>query len=150
MVCKRSVQLEARAETMTSHSQDPAGDLTGRQLAAQLGDQLARLLRAEVALARAELYASARQAVLGGGMLTVAAAAAFGGWLALIAAAIAAVAAGLPVWAAALIIGGTLMAGAGVLALLGVRRLARSAPPLHMTAGSIREEFKELAEKVHA
>jgi Putative Actinobacterial Holin-X, holin superfamily III len=88
-----------------------AEDLTARELAGQLGDQVARLVRSEVALARAELFAAARQAVLGGTMLTAAGVVGVGGWLALIAAAIAAIAAGLPVWAAALITGAALLAG---------------------------------------
>jgi Putative Actinobacterial Holin-X, holin superfamily III len=133
---------------MTSQAQHPTEELTARQLTAQLSDQLARLLRDEVALAKAELFASARQAVLGGGMLTAAMAIGLGGWLALIAAAIAAIAAGLPVWASALIAGGALTASAGGLALLGARRLARGMPPLKMTSDSIRAELNDLAERL--
>jgi Putative Actinobacterial Holin-X, holin superfamily III len=129
---------------MTSQTQRPAAELTARQLTAQLSEQLVRLFRAEVALAKAELFISARQAVLGAGMLTAAATVAVGGWFAVIAAVIASIASGLPVWAAALITGGALMACAAGLALLGVRRLARGMPPLKMTSQSIREELNDL------
>lgn len=133
---------------MTSQTQRPAAELTARQLTAQLGEQLIRLFRDEVELAKAELFISARQAVLGGGMLTAAAAVGAGGWLALIAAVIAAIASGLPVWAAALITGGALMACAVGLTLLGLRRLARGTPPLKMTSDSIREELNDVTQRL--
>lgn len=116
-----------------------AQDMTTRELTAQLGDQLSRLMREEAALARAELFASARQSVLGGGMMATAAVAAGTCWLVMVAAAIAGIATGLPVWAAALIVGGVLAACAGVLVLIGKGRLARGTPPLKLTADSIRE-----------
>ena len=133
---------------MSQQVERSAQDLTTRELTAQLGDQLARLMKDEVALAKAELFASARQSVLGGGMLTAAVIAGLTGWLAMVAAAIAGIAAGLPVWAAALVIGGALAVGAGGLALLGVRRLAHGMPPLRMTAESIRAEVGDLAATV--
>lgn len=71
-------------------------------------------------------------------------------WLVMVAAAIAGIAAGLPAWAAALIVGGVLGAAAGLLALLGIRRLARGAPPLKLTIGSIRGELSDLATRVRA
>lgn len=121
------------------------GDVPVRELTAQLGEQLTRLVRDETALAKAELFASARQAVLGGGLLGGAALVAVTAWLTMVAAAIAGIAEGLPVWASALIIGGVLGALAGVLALLGRNRMSRGAPPLTMTAGSVRKDLAELA-----
>jgi hypothetical protein len=132
----------------SEQAQRPDKDLTTRELTAQLGHQLSRLMRDEVALAKAELFASARQSVLGDGMLTAAVIAGLTSWLAMVAAAIAGIAAGLPVWAAALIIGGALAALAGGLALLGIRRLTRGLPPLRMTAGTIRAEAGDLAARV--
>jgi hypothetical protein len=133
---------------MTSQTQHPAAEPTARQLTAQLGEQLVRLCKDEVALAKTELFISARQAVLGGGMLAAAAAVGAGGWFALIAGVIAAIASGLPVWAAAAITGGALMACAAGLALLGVRRLARGTPPLKMTSDSIRAELNDIADRL--
>jgi hypothetical protein len=88
-------------------------ELSARELTAQLGEQLSRLLKDEIALARAELFASARQAVLGGGLLATAAVLGLGAWGALVAAAIAGIAEGLPVWASALIIAAALAGLAG-------------------------------------
>ena len=127
---------------MVGHQADrPADSRSVHELTAQLGRQLSQLLRDEVALARAEIFARARQAVTGGGMLATAGLLALTGWLALVAAAIAGIAVVLPVWAAALIVGGFLVLIAGVLALRGSRRL-RSVPPLTLTAQSIRQDVE--------
>jgi membrane protein implicated in regulation of membrane protease activity len=122
--------------------------MSARELTVQLGEQLGRLVKDEVALARAELFASARQSVLGGGLLSAAAMTGLGSWLAMVAAAIAAIAEGLPVWAAALIVAGVLGITAGALALLGARRLRRGTPPLKMTMDSLREELNDLSARV--
>lgn len=117
------------------------------QLVSSLTEQLSRLVRAELALAKAELFANGRQAVLGGGLLTGAAVLGFTAWLAMVAAAIAGIAEGLPVWASALIVGAALGAAAGVLALLGRARLARGMPPLALTVGTVRRDLQELSSK---
>lgn len=135
---------------MSEQVQRRAQDMTTRELTVQLGDQLGRLVNEEIALAKAELFASARQSVLGGGMLGAATVAGLTCWLVMVAAAVAGIAAGLPVWAAALIVGGALGATAGLLALLGMRRLARGTPPLKMTIGSIRDQLNDLATRMRA
>jgi Putative Actinobacterial Holin-X, holin superfamily III len=129
-------------------TQRPAGDMSARELTAQLGEQLGRLVKDEVALVKAELFASARQSMLGGELLSVAAVVGLGAWLAMVAAAIAGIAAGLPVWAAALIVGGALGMIAGLLALLGIRRLSRGMPPLKLTLDSVKDELTGIASKV--
>jgi hypothetical protein len=119
-------------------------DLSARELVVRLGGQLGVLVREELALARAELFASARQAVPGGALLAAAAVFGLTGWLALVGAVIAGIAQGLPLWASALVAGGALVLMAGVLAALGRARLARGAPPLSMTAASVRKDIGEL------
>ena len=114
------------------------------QLATQLTEQVARLARAEFALARAELFARGRQAVMGGGLFGAAAVVGLAGWLALVAAAVAGIAEALPVWASALIVGAALTAIAGALALAGRARMRRGMPPLAMTTASVRRELHEL------
>lgn len=136
--------VEGRAVEGRHHAV-PASDRHVTDLTAQLGEQVTRLIRAETALARASLFASARQAVMGGGLLGAAAVVGLGAWLALVAAAVAGIAEGLPVWASALIVGGVLGLLAGGLALLGRGRLTRTAPPLKMTADSVRQDLGELA-----
>jgi hypothetical protein len=126
------------------HRADPSAD--GRfvhDLTAQLGHQLAQLLRDEIALARAELFARARQLAAGGEMIAVAGMLALTGWLALVAAAVAGIAVAVPVWAAALIVGGFLLLIAGVLALLGRRRLRSFTPPA-LTLQSLRRDVAEV------
>ncbi len=126
---------------MTRQADPPASDHSVHDLTAQLGSQLAQLLRDEVALARAELFARARQAATGS--MLAAAAALFGltGWLALVAAGTAGIATVLPVWAAVLIVGGFLLLVAGLLALLGRRRIAAAEPlALPLTTDSLRRD----------
>jgi hypothetical protein len=114
------------------------------ELTAHLAEQVIRLVRQEAVLAKAELFANSRQAVLGGGLLVTAALVGLGGWLALIAAVIAGIAEALPVWGSALIVGAALTVIAGALAMAGIARLARGMPPLSMTAGSVRRELRLL------
>ncbi|HET9974114.1 MAG TPA: phage holin family protein [Streptosporangiaceae bacterium] len=135
---------------MKEQVQPPPQEMTVRELTVQLSDDLTRLVRDEISLAKTELFASARQAALGGGMLTGALVAGMTSWLALVAAAIAGIAAGLPVWAAALLVGVALGVGAAALTLLGTRRLARGTPPMQMTIDSVRGGLSELAGKVRA
>ena len=114
------------------------------ELLSSLTQQLSRLLRAELALARAELFANARQAFLGSGLLSAAAVVGLTAWFAMVAAAIAGIAEKLPVWASALIIGGVLGLTAAVLGLLGRARLARGMTPLPMTTSTVRRDLHEL------
>ncbi len=119
-------------------------DLSLRELTVRLGGQLSELVREELALARAELFANARQAILGGGMFATAAVLGLSGWLAMIAAAIVGLAYAVPLWASALIVGGALLLVAGALGMLGRARLARGTPPLSMTAANLRRDLAEL------
>jgi hypothetical protein len=127
-----------------------AGEPSTRELTARLGEQLTTLIRTELALAKAELITRGRQAVMGGGLFAGAGIAGIGACLALIAAAIAGIAVVLPVWASALIVGGALGAAAGLLALLGGRRVARGVPPLQVTTDTIRRDLAELTTRHHA
>jgi putative superfamily III holin-X len=129
---------------LSEDAQSQTHELSARELTMQLGEQLSRLLKDEIALARAELFASARQAILGGGLLATAAIAGLGAWGALVAAAIAGIAEGLPVWASALIVAAALAALAGGLALSARGRLTNGVPPLRITADSVRKEIGEL------
>jgi hypothetical protein len=129
---------------LSEDGQRQTRDLSARELTVQLGEQLSRLLKDEIALARAEIFASARRSMLGGGLLATAALLGLSAWGGLVAAAIAGIAEGLPVWASALIIAAALGALAGLLALVGRGRLTGGVPPLRMTADSVRKEIGEL------
>jgi hypothetical protein len=116
-----------------------AEERTLGQLVAQASDDLSGLVRAEIALAKAELRVDLRNAALGGGLFG---AAGYLGLLASITAVItigyALVAAGLSAWLAFLIITVVLLLIAGILALVGRSRLKRLTPP-ERTIRSTRE-----------
>jgi len=129
---------ETTAESMGAHRQDQArapefhrngrGEAGTGELVRQAAQQVSELMRAELRLAVAELKSKGRHAGTGAGMFGGAALVALYGLAALLTAAIAAIALALPVWAAALIIGGFLMLVAGVLALMGRSQAKRATP----------------------
>ncbi|GAA4226436.1 phage holin family protein [Actinomadura meridiana] len=131
-------ETDAGAGTMGAHRHDQgrAPEFDGRrheagtgELVKQAAQQASGLMRAELRLAVAELKDKARHAGTGAGMFGGAALVALYGVAVLLAAAVAGIAVTLPVWAAALIIGGFLMLVAGVLAMLGRAQVRRATPP---------------------
>ncbi|MEU1082662.1 phage holin family protein [Streptomyces sp. NPDC005908] len=120
------------------------------ELVGQATEQLSRLARQEVALAKEELAEKGRRAGVGGGMLGAAGAFGYAGLLALAATGIAALDLVLPLWAAALIITGVLFAIAGVLALTGRGQLRRATPPKpERTLGSVKADVEEIKGRAH-
>jgi hypothetical protein len=93
-------------------------------------DQVSRLVRSEIQLAKTELADKGKRAGLGAGLIAGAGVMAFYGAGALIAAIALALALVLPGWAAALIVTGLLFAMAGLLALAGRASLKRGLPPV--------------------
>lgn len=148
---------EAAAEGMGAHRVDQARapEFQSRrpeagtgELVRQAAQQVSDLTRAELRLAAAELKAKARHAGTGAGMFGGAALMALYGLGALLTAAIAAIALALPVWAAALIMGGFLMLVAGVLALMGRSQTRRAAPAKPEAAmDGARQTVAELRER---
>ena len=100
------------------------------QLVAQASDDLSGIVRAEIALAKAELRADVKNVAMGAGLFG---AAGYLGLLASITAVItiayALVAAGLRPWAAFLIVTAVLLVVAGILALVGRSRIKKVSPP---------------------
>ncbi|MFI7497037.1 phage holin family protein [Streptomyces sp. NPDC049687] len=128
----------------------PAGHRTVGELVGQATEQLSRLVRQELALAKVELAEKGRRAGRGGGMLGAAGAFAYAGLLALAGTAVAALSLTLPVWAAALIVTAVLFAIAAVLAATGRAQLRRAAPPTpEETLGSVRADVEEIRERAH-
>ncbi|GAA1799542.1 phage holin family protein [Actinomadura chokoriensis] len=128
---------ETAAENLGAHRQTRAhapefhggrGEAGTGELVRQAAQQVSELMRAELRLAVAELKDKGRHAGTGAGMFGGAALVALYGLAVLLAAAVAAIALALPVWAAALIIGGFLMLVAAVLALLGLSQTKRATP----------------------
>ena len=113
------------------------------ELFKQLSSDLSALVRQELRLAQAEMTEKGKRAGFGAGLMGGA------GFLALLAAGaltacvIAALATGMAVWLAALIVTVVYAAGAGVLALTGRRRVAEATPPVpEQTAESVKEDVQ--------
>lgn len=112
--------------TSTRHDDAPT---TGR-LVSDLSQEVSRLVRDELQLARLEMSGKAKQAGVGAGMFGVAGVLGLFGLGALITTAILALAIVLDAWLAALIVGMVLLAAAGVTALIGRRRVRGAVPPV--------------------
>lgn len=127
------------------HDEHSVGRLVG-----QATEQISRLARQEVELAKEELAEKGRRAGLGGGMLGAAGAIGYAGLLALAATGIVALDLVLPLWAAALIVTGVLFLLAGVLALVGRGQLRRATPPKpERTLGSVKADVDEIKGRAH-
>ncbi len=107
-----------------------AEERTLGQLVADATNEMSAIVRAEIALAKAELRADVKNGALAGGLFGAA------GYLALlasivlvIAAGYGLVAAGLSPWLAFLILGIALLLIAGLLALVGRSRVSKVGPP---------------------
>ncbi|MFH8660204.1 phage holin family protein [Streptomyces afghaniensis] len=120
------------------------------ELVSQATEQLSRLLRQEVALAKEELAEKGRRAGRGGGLLGAAGAVAYAGLLALAGTGVAALSLVLSVWAAALIVTGVLFVIAAVLGAAGRAQLRRATPPTPEAAlGSVKADVEEIKERAH-
>ncbi|HEV2303294.1 MAG TPA: phage holin family protein [Stellaceae bacterium] len=116
-------------------------------LLADLATEAGLLLRQEIALFKAEL--AEKRGLFGRGAVLLAGGAciAFGGFLALLAAAAAGLALVMPVWEAALIVGVAALVLGGALACLGRRRLAARELVPRRTLASLREDEAWLREQ---
>ncbi|GIJ28038.1 hypothetical protein Vqi01_32000 [Micromonospora qiuiae] len=126
----------ANARTSRNGSEPSTTELVQRAV-----EQVSRLVRDELALARAELTEKGRRAGIGIGLLAGGGALAFFGLGALITAAILLLALVLPAWASALIVAVALFLVAGVLALIGKRQVSQAIPPVpQATVRSLRAD----------
>jgi Putative Actinobacterial Holin-X, holin superfamily III len=109
---------------------DQLQERTVGQLVAQASQQVSEIVRAELALAKAELAASAKNGALAGGMFGAAGYLTFlASILLTIAAAYGLTEAGLRPWLAFLLVALAFVLVAGVLALIGRARITRIGPP---------------------
>jgi hypothetical protein len=127
---------------------DPAGASTA-DLVRLAADQISRLVRDELQLAKVELSGKARRFGTGAGLFGAAGAIAMYGVAVVIAALILLLALVLPAWAAALIVAAVLLAVAGGLALVGRGQLRRATPATpEQTLGSVRADVQTVTEAV--
>lgn len=120
------------------------------ELVTQLSEQVSRLVRDEMKLARLEMTRKGKEAGIGAGLLGGSGVIALYGVGCLLACAIIAISGAVAAWLAALIVGAALLAAAGIAALIGRARLRRATPPIpEEAAGSVRADVEEIREKAH-
>jgi hypothetical protein len=122
---------------------DQTRDAPTAELVRQLSDQTSRLIRQEMALARAELTAKGKQAGVGAGLFGGAGVFGLLALGALTATAIAALDLAMDTWLAALIVTIVWAAVAGVMALLGKNRVQEALPPVpERSVESVKEDVQ--------
>ncbi|GGS32900.1 MULTISPECIES: phage holin family protein [Actinokineospora] len=128
----------------------PRSEPSTAELISRVGDQVSRLVRDELALAKAELRQKGKRLGAGAALGGAAGVLAWFGLGALLVAAGAALALVLPVWAAALIVGAVLLLAAGVLAAVGVGDVKKATPPVPEQAiASTRRDINAIKERAH-
>ncbi len=113
------------------------------ELLRELGDEISTLVRAEIALAKAEIAEKVKPAAASAGMFGGTALFGLGAFGAATAFLIALIALALPVWAAALIVTVVYGVVALVLALTGKKKLQEAAPLVpEQTAQTVKEDIE--------
>jgi Flp pilus assembly protein TadB len=128
---------------------NPKPDASIGELMSQLSAQVSRLVRDEMRLAQKEFQDSAKHAGLGVGLLSAAGLLAFFGVASLIAAAIAALALLLPVWAAALIVGAAVLWVSGIVALLSRKQAREVTPAAPQTVANVKKDVQQVKVASH-
>jgi hypothetical protein len=125
------------------------GSAPTAELVRNASEQITRLVRDELALARTEMAAKGKRAGLGAGMLGT------GGVIGLFGLAALLVTAGLALdlvvagWLAALIVAVALLGLAGLLAIGGRSQVKQVTPVPKETVGTVREDIDELKRRAH-
>jgi MFS family permease len=118
-------------------------DASAAELVKQLSEQTSRLVRNEVELAKAELSEKGKRAGMGAGMFGGAGVFGLYALGALTAAVIAALATAVATWLAALIVAVVWGAIAGVMALMGKKKVQQAVPPVpEETVESVKEDVQ--------
>jgi Flp pilus assembly protein TadB len=128
---------------MSVQSKSPADASIG-ELMSQLSAQTSRLVRDEMRLAQKEFQQSVKHAGIGAGLISAAGLLAVIGLMTLVAAAVAALALVLPVWAAAVIVAVVLFIAAGIAALFSRKQADEITPPVTESAESVKADIKEV------
>jgi hypothetical protein len=113
------------------------------ELFKQLSDDMSTLVRQELKLAQAEMTAKGKKAGIGVGMFGAAGIVGMLALLTLTTCLVAALATGMDVWLAALIVTVVYAAVAGGLALIGKQRVSEATPPVpEQTIDSVKEDVQ--------
>lgn len=122
------------ADNVQQMSQSAPHESSLGDLVSQMSEQTSRLVRDELRLAQAEMAEKGKKAGLGAALLGSSGLITVYGVACLVAAAIIALSRPLPDWAAALVVGGALLAVAGLAALIGKREVTQATPPVPVEA----------------
>jgi hypothetical protein len=117
------------ADVLNGSPARPATDQSTSELVQKASEQISRLVKDEIALAKAELTEKGKHAGIGVGLFGGGGVLALYGVGALFATLIIVLNLFLPLWLAALIVTVVLFAAAGVLALLGKKQVTQAVPP---------------------
>jgi hypothetical protein len=125
-----------------------ASEASTGELVRQAAEQISRLVREELTLARAEMTEKGKKAGVGAGMLGGGGLVALYGVAALLTAIVLGLAEAMPAWLAALIVAVLLFAVAGGLAVAGRKEVKRAVPPVPREAvHSVKADIEEVKER---
>ena len=123
------------ADVLSGGPAQPATEQSTSELVQRASEQISRLVRDELALARAELAEKGKHAGVGVGLFGGGGVLALYGLGALFVAIVLLLDLVMPNWLAALIVAIVLFAIAGVLALIGKKQVSQAVPPVPTAAG---------------
>jgi uncharacterized membrane protein YqjE len=139
------------ADVLNGGQARPVTDQSTSELVQRASEQITRLVREEMALAKAELTEKGKHAGIGVGLFGGGGVLAMYGVGALIATLIIVFDLFLPLWLAALIVTVVLFAVAGILALLGKKQVTKATPPEPEGAvASVKADVDEVKNAVKA
>jgi hypothetical protein len=137
------------AEVVRGRPEDKAAEPSTSELVQKATEQLSRLVRDELALAKAELAEKGKHAGIGVGLFGGTGVLALYGLTALLAAAVLGLAEVMPAWLAALLVAVGLFSVASGLALLGRRQVQQATPPMpEGAAESVRADVRTVTAAV--
>jgi tetrahydromethanopterin S-methyltransferase subunit C len=121
-----------------------------QKLVHDLSEQVSRLVRDELRLAKLELVRKGRSAGLGAGVMGAAAVLALFGGGVLVTAIVLLLALAMPAWLAALIVAVVLFAAAAVLGMAGKKKVQQATPPVpEETIASVKADIGAVKEGAH-
>ncbi|AWS45116.1 phage holin family protein [Streptosporangium sp. 'caverna'] len=131
-------------------SNGPKDSLPTAELIRQMSEQVSRLIRDELQLAKMELAEKGRHAGIGAGLFGGAGVVALFGGGSIVAAVILLLARVMPAWGAAAVVGVVLLVLAAILGFLGKRQVTEAAPPTpERTIASVKHDIDAVKERAH-
>ncbi|SNS36332.1 Uncharacterized membrane protein YqjE [Streptosporangium subroseum] len=131
-------------------SNGPKESLPTGELIRQMSEQVSRLIRDELQLAKLELAEKGKHAGIGAGLFGGAGVVALFGGGSIVAAVILLLARVMPAWGAAAVVGVVLLVLAAILGVLGKRQVTEAAPPTpERTIASVKHDIDAVKERAH-